>query len=249
MVYAIEGRDHPVLRQLTLFPSDVRNGQVWRIVTWPLANVPDVFQLLAIAMLWYFGSRLEATVGRVKMAAVLVAVIVVPGLAGTLLDVPQGGVRVVELVVLLLFVAEYPHVRFFFGIPGWVLGVAIVALEFLQLAGDRQGRSLLFYLVALATGAVAGRSAGLLSNYSFIPRVPVGAGRTTGGRQGRARKPKGRAVVQGPWGETGYTPHTSNADQTELDVLLDKISASGMDSLNRAEKQRLNDLSKRLRGG
>jgi hypothetical protein len=39
----------------------------------------------------------------------------------------------------------------------------------------------------------------------------------------------------------------SPADQIELDALLDKIGANGMDSLTGAEKQRLNDLSKRLR--
>ena len=39
----------------------------------------------------------------------------------------------------------------------------------------------------------------------------------------------------------------SAADQAELDGLLDKIGASGMDSLSGAEKKRLNELSKRLR--
>jgi hypothetical protein len=39
----------------------------------------------------------------------------------------------------------------------------------------------------------------------------------------------------------------SAADQIELDALLDKIGANGMDSLTGDEKKRLNDLSKRLR--
>ena len=46
-------------------------------------------------------------------------------------------------------------------------------------------------------------------------------------------------------------PAASSADtaalQAELDALLDKISSSGLDSLTNAEKQRLNELSKRLR--
>ncbi|MFZ9016490.1 MAG: DUF6576 domain-containing protein, partial [Ilumatobacteraceae bacterium] len=37
------------------------------------------------------------------------------------------------------------------------------------------------------------------------------------------------------------------AAQAELDVLLDKISASGLESLSTDEKRRLNELSKRLR--
>jgi hypothetical protein len=40
---------------------------------------------------------------------------------------------------------------------------------------------------------------------------------------------------------------TSPADQAELDRLLDKIGGEGMSSLSGAEKQRLNELSKRLR--
>jgi hypothetical protein len=62
-------------------------------------------------------------------------------------------------------------------------------------------------------------------------------------------------VVEGPWGERRgaplppppSTPSASPADQVELDRLLDKIGATGMDSLSSAEKQRLNELSKRLR--
>ena len=37
------------------------------------------------------------------------------------------------------------------------------------------------------------------------------------------------------------------AVQAELDALLDKISATGLESLTTDEKRRLNDLSKRLR--
>jgi membrane associated rhomboid family serine protease len=241
VVYAIEGPGHPVLGRLFLLPDEVRGGQLWRIVTWPLSDSPSVWTAVAIAVLWYFGSRLEDSVGRMKMLGYLLAVIIVPGVAGTLLDLPQGGVRVVELVVLLTFVAEYPHVRFFFNIPGWVLGVLIVTIDFLSLVGDRDGRSLLFYAITLTTGAVAARSIGLLADYHVIPRVPLPSSR----RRGNKRAPSGRAVVAGPW---AGTTDTASAAQAELDTLLDKISAGGMDSLTRAEKQRLNELSKRLRG-
>jgi hypothetical protein len=92
------------------------------------------------------------------------------------------------------------------------------------------------------------RANGHLSDAQWIPKLPI-PGTKPRNRRGRKSKPKGRAVVQGPWGETGFAPATSIADQAELDTLLDKISASGMDSLSRAEKGRLNELSKRLRGG
>ena len=59
-------------------------------------------------------------------------------------------------------------------------------------------------------------------------------------------KAEGSAVVAGPW--AGSEPAHSPADQAELDLLLDKIGAQGMDSLSRNEKARLNELSKKLRG-
>jgi hypothetical protein len=73
----------------------------------------------------------------------------------------------------------------------------------------------------------------------------------------RKSKPKrsagtsSRGVVQGPW-KNAPAPAPpaaapSPADQIELDALLDKIGANGMDSLSGDEKKRLNDLSKRLR--
>ena len=42
-------------------------------------------------------------------------------------------------------------------------------------------------------------------------------------------------------------PGAGTGDAAELDDLLDKINATGIDSLSNAEKQRLNELSKRLR--
>ena len=87
-------------------------------------------------------------------------IIVIPGLVGTLLDLPQAGVHTMQLVVLLTFIAEYPNLRFFFGIPAWVLGAIYVAAEVLQLTGDRAGRQLLFFVVSLLVGALAARAVG-----------------------------------------------------------------------------------------
>jgi hypothetical protein len=141
-------------------------------------------------------------------------------------------------VVLLTYIAEYPNVRFFFGIPAWVLGAVYVAAEVLQLSGDRAGRRLLFFVVSLLVGAVAARGVGMLDGIPWIPKVGV-PHRRRGPKRGR--RP---AVVAGPWAGT----NTVSAAQAELDELLDKISATGMSSLSKSEKERLNELSKRLRG-
>jgi membrane associated rhomboid family serine protease len=238
LVYAI---DKTILIRLALIPDEITSGQVWRIVTWPLANGFDqqlLWVIVSIAVLWYFGSRLEEQVGRTKFAWFLTMIILIPGLVGTALDLPQAGVHTVQLVVLLAFIAEYPNVRFFFGIPAWVLGAVYVAAEVLQLTGDRAGRHLLFFVVSLLVGALAARGVGMLEAYPWIPKISMPHRRR---EPRRSRRP---AVVTGPW--TGSS--TVSAAQSELDELLDKISATGMNSLSKAEKERLNELSKRLRG-
>ena len=43
--------------------------------------------------------------------------------------------------MFLVFIAEYPFARFFFGIPAWAIGAVIVGIEVLQLLGDRDERA------------------------------------------------------------------------------------------------------------
>ena len=93
---------------------------------------------------------------------------------------------------------------------------------------------------------------------SFVPRwsklaaaSPYATNPTSTGR--RRKGPKrtkatgGPSVVQGPWGAPtgGPTP----LEQAELDVLLDKIGQSGIGSLTKQERQRLDELSRKMRGG
>lgn len=229
-----------LLEPLVLWPDDVRSGQVWRIATWPLANAPDIWTLVTIALLWYFGRELERVIGRNKFALLLLLLAVVPGLVGTLVDIPQAGIRSVEIAVFALFAAEYPHIRFFFGIPAWVIAAAIIVIEILQLTGMRDSDRILLLFVSLLTAAVAGRSFGLLGDYPFIPKLAGGGGGRRTRRRGRGRGRDFDRVVAGPW-----NPPT-HADQAEMDRLLDKMNTVG---LSDAERRRLSELGKRLRGG
>lgn len=241
------------IASLALFPDAVRSGEFWRIVTWPLANSASIWTVIAVALLWLIGTQLEVQVGRVPMAKLLVATTIISGLLGTALDVGDAGVRSIEFVILLLYVAQHPHARFFFGIPGWVLGAVFVGIQVLGLVGTRSFSALLFFLLTLVVGAIAGRSVGLLQHFSFIPAVPSARNRRPKRKASRnnkgapTRNHRGK-VVEGPWSAPA-PPSASNdaAAHEELDALLDKIHASGIDSLSKAEKQRLNDLSKRLR--
>jgi hypothetical protein len=265
LVWALEGPDHPVLDKLILWPDLVLDGQIWRIATWPVPNAPDIWLVIMLAVFWYFGTEVEGLLGRVRFAVFLGLVTVIPGIVGTLIDLPQAGIRPVELCVFLLFVAEYPFARFFFGIPGWVIGAVILGIEILQLLGERNEKGIIFLFVALAVAAITARTMGLLTNYPWVPALPIGAlGQSRRAKRSRSKQPRSRRggsgdVVAGPWtgsrgGPTGTLPQPppstqAAADQAELDAILDKISQYGMEGLTGAEKTRLNELSKRMRRG
>ena len=234
-------------------------------------NPPDLWFVISLAILWYFGSEIERLLGRDRFAILLLLVTVIPGIVGALIKLPEFGIRPIEMAVFLLFVAEYPYVRLFFGIPASVTGAVILGIEVLQLLGahdygiDSEER-ILFLFVTLAVTALTARTMGLLSNLPWVPALPIGDNRPSG-RGGRSRqrawqphqpgRRRGRRSVDGePRRSKGHRaapqPPVSSADaardQAELDCLLDKISENGMDGLSADEKRRLNELSKRMRG-
>ncbi|MGI8522065.1 MAG: hypothetical protein ACR2K3_01965, partial [Nocardioides sp.] len=160
--WAVEPMGKPVQNLLTLDPDPVLHGQLWRLVTWPIAYPGGIglFDVVAIFIFWYFGTEIESQLGRKKMAWFLglvtvglallwMAVVELSSLYGVLSSLGQ-----LELMVLLLFIAENPHRRFFFNIPGWVIGVIIVAIEVLGYVGKREGLLLLNFALGLVLTAI-----------------------------------------------------------------------------------------------
>jgi hypothetical protein len=172
------------------------------------------------------------------------------------------------LAGIWVYAATYPNVRWFEIIPIWAIAAVFTMLQLLQFTGARAAGGILFLLTSVAAALSVGRSLGLATAWP-IPHIPLGSGSSGGaGRAPRTRrrskptKPKrpkrggaGQRVVEGPWRKDADSsipkPPPPNgpspADQAELDGLLDKISDQGMDALSSSEKQRLNELSKRLR--
>jgi len=227
--------------------SDVRSGEVWRLLTYPLVNPPDIWVVISIAIFWYFGSQVENQLGRVRYLWLLLLVTVLPGLVATLIDLPYDyfGIRSVELAIFVVFACENPKMPFFFGVQAWMIAAIVVGVELLQLIGDRQSELLLVYLAALVTAVWTARSFGMLNDFQWLPRIRLPkrskAPRTTSRSASSGRQ----VVVDGPWPTTPtYKPMP---DQAEVDQILDKIALVGMDGLTSDEKRRLNEASKRLR--
>jgi membrane associated rhomboid family serine protease len=251
--WAFEGTAGPLQTHLMLDPDATVTGQVWRLVTWPIAYPTGVgfLDAFTIFIFWYFGSEIEGLLGKKRMAWFLaliavglaliwVVIVEISTLFGFLFTLNQ-----LELMVLLVFIAEYPNRRFFFNIPGWVIGAIIVGIQVLGYVGNRQWLNLLDFVLGLVLTALVAKSMGLLSELRQVPRLRGPA---------RARKPKRSrgapkggpgTVVAGPWQPREVPP--ASRDQAALDELLDKISAGGMDSLTDHEREQLMVLRDRLR--
>ncbi|MCB0969934.1 MAG: hypothetical protein KDA97_00215, partial [Acidimicrobiales bacterium] len=65
----------------------VRNGEVWRLATWPLVNPPSIWELIGLAVFWYLGNLVEEDMGRVPFAVLLAAMTIIPAALVTLLGV------------------------------------------------------------------------------------------------------------------------------------------------------------------
>jgi hypothetical protein len=260
----------PVWDLLPYDNVDIRGGQIWRLFTWPIAEFAGFFPIIGVAFFWSFGQQLEGLFGKGKFLVWTAAVTLVPaiamaliGLAGDGFDLrrPDFGLGLLFLAGIWVYAGTYPNVRWFDVIPIWAIAAVFTLLRIYAYgpAGS------LFVIISIVTALSVGRSLGFATAWP-IPHIPIGAGAGSGGgrkqKRSKSSSPKrpkrgdaGQRVVEGPWrrepesSTPKLVPPTgpSPADQAEMDGLLDKISDVGMDALSGAEKQRLNELSKRLR--
>ena len=251
--------------KLGFVPAAVRDFEIWRLFTWPIATEPDIWPLLGVIFFWLFGQQLESLFGRGRFVAWVLALTIIPALICTLLGpldesidfMFQAGLDTLFLGGIWVYAATYPGVKWFEVIPLWAIAAVFTVLNLLQFTGTDQTGLTIFLLVSVGVALVAGRSLGLATGWP-IPHLPLDGSSTP--RAKKKSKPRrssgssgssGQRVVEGPWknAPAPMPPPTgpSAADQIELDELLDKIGANGMDSLTSSEKKRLNDLSKRLR--
>jgi hypothetical protein len=160
---------------------------------------------------------------------------------------PLFGFRFIEVGVFVAYVADHARARFMFNIPGWVVAAVIVGLDVLQLLGDRLVRTLLAELFIIAIALLVTRAYGLATDTPWVPKLNLPGSGPSGPGKKRAKKGKAK-LASVPVGVEQSNARLDISAQFEMDSLLDKISAGGMESLTSAERKRLEQLSKQLRG-
>ena len=244
----------PVLYQVGRFvPAEVLQGQVWRAVTWPFVDGISLWTILTLVLLWYFGRDLENQVGRRPMMSLYIALWAILTVVAFVVGLAMGGGAMagldsIQFIVLLLWIAEYPRRPFFFGIPAWIVGAVLVALQVLSYIAIRDLAGLASLVVTFFVAAVVARRFGLLSDLSWLP-----------GRRGSAPRIRQGGGVRAPQAAAPRTPRAARAEQKaaarqasdheRMDALLEKISEQGIHSLTPAERKELEALRERRRKG
>lgn len=219
---------------LYLDPRLVLSGQVWRVFTWPFVDALSLWTILSLVLLWYFGRDLEAQIGRRSMGYLYLGMWASLTVLSLVLHLISGsgqmaGLGLVQFMVLLLWIAEYPQRPLFFGIRAWVIGAVLLGLQLvLMLAGARY-LDMLTLLGSLLFTAILARRYGLLSDLHFLP--------------GRRRTPTPSAPRPSR-GERRETQRKAS-DAERIDELLEKISTEGIHSLTPAERRELEKLRQR----
>lgn len=252
ILFAVMG-SQGVLAGLALIQPNLAELKLWTLVTWPFAYPQfSIFDVLAIFFFWYFGSDLERNeLGKVRFAWLLVAFTAVLSFLtvvfGAVLDPSYllAGLGMLEMMVVLLWIAQWPDRMFMFNIPAWLFGVILVGIQLIQYLGYRSWVMLLVFVVGLAVNAFVARQFGLLDRFPWIPQVAGGPGQPKPAKPAKAKKRKsGPTVVTGPWESS-----TVSKDDQRMDELLEKIHAEGADSLTSKEKKELMQLRERRRRG
>lgn len=240
---------------LALNPAAVMDGEVWRVVTWPIAypGGPGFWDVVSIFFLWYFGTDIENNLlGRVRMARMLVAMTLVLGLLWLGLaealgfSIPLYTVNSLQLMVLLAWIAEWPTRRFLFNVPAWLFGVVIVGIYVLSYLGGRQGWLLLHFLLGILLCALVARHYGMLAEQRWLPALHLPQRHRTP-KAPRSFKHGRPTVVSGPWENPALREPPVSRDEARMNALLDKIHAQGQDSLTDKERAELLELRDRLR--
>lgn len=218
--------------------TDVAHGQLWRLFTYAFVAQPDIMFLFQMLILYYFGKEVENGLGWQRFGILYAGLI----LLGPLLlqafgyaGIPQSamGANDVVFAVFAAFVAIHPQAQFFFGVAArWVFLALLTIFSLHYMTIHEPSR--VFVLISSSLLAIM-----LMRRAGFEdPLFGVGF------RWTLPSFPKAKAkfsVVRGGISSAASTAVKAQAKdpEVEMDLLLEKISSKGMESLSREERTAL----------
>jgi len=220
--------------QAAFSAGDLRAGQIWTLVTYPLLH--DIRQEglwfgLEMLMFFWFGREVESAIGRRSYGLLYGALAVIPALvlagAGPLLGSSVlAGSGTISFAVFLAFCALHPGAQFFFaGLTAKWVGWVLLAIYSLAAFAGRDWPGLLQLWLSSLFAVAWVRRGGM-----EWPTISLTKGRK---KNAKAKAVTGKKTVAVPVLE-------------KVDAILDKISKEGIHSLTAAEKKQLEDARAKL---
>ena len=250
LIWAFEGRKHEFSLQILLDTDKVQEGEIWRLITWPLVNQPDIWTIFLFFILYLLGNQLENLMGRRPFMFFLLSLTIIPGvgvflygLSNTSIELMYG-LRYVELGVLIAFAAQYPTARFWPGVRAWIIVSVIFGLDILNAISVRSGARAIMLLSVAATALIGFRSFGYASELHWVPKVRLPALITGTSPQRSRRSPR---KTQRRRHLKSVTEIRDESAEQEIDSILDQVAESGMNSLSENQRKKLDQYSKKLR--
>ncbi len=219
-----------LLQGLVFTSAQVLRGEVWRVVTYGLVNVPSLGFVIDMVMLVWFGREVERSFGRRSFLVFYAGVYLLTPLVLTPIGMSIPSSLAGETGAFAMFVAYatlFPEVPVFFSLLAKWVAMVLVGIYALIALNNRDTVAL---VSLVATTGFA---------FAYVRR-----------HQGRLRLPRMRAFRGGP--KLRVLPDLPPEKKTtvrraeppvssmaEIDALLDKIAQQGMGSLSAKERAKL----------
>jgi hypothetical protein len=207
--------------------SAIDKLNLWQFVTYAFVNRPDIFTLIQLVLLAFFGRDVEKFIGRKAFALLYVVLILaVPILLSLLsfLGVNSGsysGSDAVHFAIFLAFAMIYPGAEIFFGIQARWIAIALLGIYTLQFLASRQWISLSILWWECGVAAAWMMREGVRSfSLPSVSAIPLK-------RSERRAKPVRRE------------PEKEVELYDSIDPILEKIARQGIGSLTRSEREKL----------
>jgi membrane associated rhomboid family serine protease len=239
-------KDH--LNHFALSLYGIEHGYVWQLLTFQFMHAGWLHLIFNSLAIYFFGRSVETVLGRSRFLAVYFSSGIIGGvlqmlfalLIPTYFDAPVVGASAGAFGLVAAFAVLYWEERFtllvYFVIPVAVRGKTllwgVIALALIGMADTKSGVANAAHLGGILTGYFFARRIlhGKGTPFEFpsrpVPREFIAAG-------------KGRKQFLGSAAASGEEFSTDEFLQKEVDPILDKISAHGIQSLTARERETL----------
>ncbi len=236
----------------------ILSGELWRVITYSLVSPPSLFWALGLFFFFSFGRQVEAALGQKGYIKLVLSCILLPAIFAlclaqlplSLFQISSGflGNQVLSLSVFCAAVAMMPNQSTaLLSIPLKWLALAFLCISTLQLITASFWLGAIMVLTGVGTALYYMVQQGLAYRHfgfsaSDFQLKPTGRAKS---KNYRAHPSKKRSSKKRPSSQAKIRPRSQLASHTssELDSILDKISAHGFQSLTQAEKDKLKQAS------